>query len=99
MPHPILRWFGVSSYGYEFPHESFGFRGVALKVTPGGRAQIKIRRINIAERLYRITGHGIYRDTFLLGEKPPIEHGALNAKVMGQDTVLTAIYRGKLALS
>ena len=32
-------WFGVSSYGYEFPHESFGFRGVALKVTPGGRAR------------------------------------------------------------
>jgi hypothetical protein len=29
-------WFGVSSYGYELSHESFGFQGVALKVTPGG---------------------------------------------------------------
>jgi hypothetical protein len=89
-------WFTVSSHGYEFPHESFGTRGVALHVRPGGNAQIKIRRVNIAERLYRITGRGIYRDTILLGKKPPIEHAALNGLVMGQDSALTAVYRGKL---
>ncbi len=89
-------WFGVSSYGYEFPHESFGARGTALKVIAGGKAQLKIRRINIAQRLYRITGRGIYRDTILLGKKPPIENGALNSQVVGQDSVLTAILDGKL---
>ena len=89
-------WFTISSHGYEFPHESFGSRGVALRVIPGGKAQIKIRRINIAERLYRITGRGIYRDTLLLGKRPPIEHAALNGLVMGQDSALTAGYHGKL---
>jgi hypothetical protein len=89
-------WFGVSSLGYEFPHESFGSRGLALDVTPGGKAQIKIRRVNIAERLYRITGRGIYRDTILLGKKPPIAAGAINGKVIGQDSALATVYRGKL---
>jgi hypothetical protein len=89
-------WFTISSHGYEFPREVFGSRGVLLKPTAGGRAQVRIRRINIAERLYRITGRGIYRDTILLGEKPPIAEGALNGKVMGQDSTLTAIHRGRL---
>ena len=89
-------WFSVFSYGYEFPHESFGARGVALKVTPGGKAQLKLKRINIAERLYRVTGRGIYRDTILLGKKAPIEAAALNGRVTGQDTVETAIFNGKL---
>jgi hypothetical protein len=89
-------WFSVSSHGYEFPQESFGSRGVVLRVTPGGKAQLKIRRVNIAERLYRVTGRGIYRDTILLGLKPPIAEGALAGKVMGQDSALTALYKGKL---
>lgn len=89
-------WFGVSSHGYEFPRQSFGARGVALRVTAGGEAELKIRRLNIAERLYRVTGRGIYRDTILLGKRPPVEHGDINAKVIGQDSVLTANYRGKL---
>ena len=61
-----------------------------------GPAQIKIKRINIAERLYRITGQGIYRDTVLLGRKTPIAEPLLNAEVTGQDGILTAVYRGKL---
>ena len=89
-------WFNVSSHGYEFPHESFGIRGTALKVVAGEKATLKMKRINIAERLYRITGRGIYRDTLLLGKTPPIEHGALDGKVMGQDSTLTAILNGKL---
>ena len=89
-------WFSVSSRGYEFPREVFGSRGVLLKPSAGGKAQIRIKRINIAERLYRVTGRGIYRDTVLLGEKPPIAEGLLNGKVMGQDSTLTAIHKGRL---
>jgi hypothetical protein len=89
-------WFSVSSPGYEFPQQSFGSRGVALTATPGGQAELKIRRINIAERLYRVTGRGIYRDSILLGKRPPIAGGAINGKVMGQDSAQTAVYRGKL---
>ena len=89
-------WFGVSAHGYEFPADAFGSRGVALETEPGGSARLRIERLNIAERLYRITGQGIYRDTVLLGRKPPIAEPLLNAGVTGQDGVLNAVYRGRL---
>jgi hypothetical protein len=92
----IKVWFGISAHGYEFPADGFGNRGVALETKPGGNAKVKIKRLNIAERLYRITGQGIYRDTVLLGRKPSIALPLLNAQVTGQDTILNAIYRGKL---
>jgi hypothetical protein len=89
-------WFGVSAHGYEFPPDGFGLRGRTLETKPGGSARLKVRRLNIAERLYRITGQGIYRDTVLLGRRPPIAEPLLNAGVTGQDGILTAVYRGKL---
>jgi hypothetical protein len=89
-------FFAVSAHGYEFAKDGLGIRGVALETKPGGGVRLKIKRINIAERLYRITGQGIYRDTVLLGRKPPIAHPLLNAEVTGQDSVLDALYRGKL---
>src|SRR5437868_2140071 len=89
-------WFGVSAHGYEFPADGFGSRGVSLETKPGGTARLKIKRLNIAERLYRITGQGVYRDSVLLGRKPPVAEPLLNAQVTGQDGILTAIYRGKL---
>lgn len=89
-------WFGVASPGYEFAADGFGLRGVTLKIHAGAAAHLQIKRINIAERLYRITGQGVYRDTVLLGRKPPIENALLNAQVTGQDGILNAIYHGKL---
>lgn len=89
-------WFAVSSHGYEFAPDGFGLRGVALQIKPGSITRLKIKRVNIAERLYRITGQGIYRDTVLLGRKPPIAEPLLNGSVTGQDGILTAVYRGKL---
>jgi len=89
-------WFGVKSHGYEFPADGFGNRGVALDVKAGGQAQIKIKRVNIAERLYRITGAGIYRDSILVGQPVPIQQPLLNGLVMGQDTVMATPYWGKL---
>lgn len=89
-------FFFVASHGYEFPPDGFGIRGVTLVTTPGRSARIQVKRTNIAERLYRLTGHSIYRDTVLLGRKPPIAQPLLNAEVTGQDSVLNAIYRGRL---
>jgi hypothetical protein len=89
-------WFGVSAHGYEFPADGFGSHGVTLETKPGEAARLKIKRLNIAERLYRVTGQGIYRDSMLLGRKPPIAQLLLNAEVTGQDGVLNAVYRGKL---
>ncbi|HEX6987263.1 MAG TPA: hypothetical protein VF170_17935, partial [Planctomycetaceae bacterium] len=60
-------FFSVRSHGYEFPKDGFGYRGKAVDVTPGGGVTLKIKRVNIAERLYRVTGADIYRDSVLLG--------------------------------
>jgi len=89
-------FFYVTSHGYEFPRDGFGFRGTRLQITPGGSATVKIKRINIAERLYRMTGQGIYRDSVLLGEKVPTTRPVLNGQVLGSDSVQTAIFRNRL---
>jgi hypothetical protein len=89
-------WFTVASHGYEYPADGFGFRGVRLTPIPGESTTLKLRRQNIAERLYRVTGAGIYRDTVQLGEEPPIKEPLLNAQITGQDSVLATPYRGQL---
>ncbi|QEH32737.1 hypothetical protein OJF2_12160 [Aquisphaera giovannonii] len=88
--------FEVEGHGYEYPKDGFGIRGVALDTRPGGSATIKVHRINIARRLYRLTGAGIYRDSVLTGAPVPISDPLLDAQVMGQDSVLEAVYGGKI---
>lgn len=89
-------WFSVWSHGYEYPKDGFGNAGVRLKTTPGAGAEIKLKRVNIAERMYRITGAGIYRDSVLLGEPVPLAEPVLNGKVVGQDSSVPAVYHGRI---
>ena len=89
-------FFFVESHGYEFSKDGFGFRGMRLKTSRGGGTVIKIKRLNIAERLYRVTGQGIYRDSVLTGEAVPLANPLLNGQVMGQDSAFTCLYRGRL---
>ncbi|MBS0210316.1 MAG: hypothetical protein JSS27_15325 [Planctomycetes bacterium] len=88
-------FFHVRSHGYEMPADGFGVRGKQFTPRAGERATLKLRRVNIAERLYRITGGGIYRDSVLLGIKPPLAEPLLNGQVLGQDTVMTVFYRDR----
>lgn len=89
-------WFYLSwSPGYSREKDGFGFTG--LRVTPrsGETSTLKLRRTNIAERVGRTTGQGIYRDSELLGLPHPLPN--LNpAGVMGQDSVQAVPYRGKI---
>ena len=94
MNHEV--WFGVRSDGYEYPKDGFGNAGVRLQTAAGRSAEIKLKRVNIAERLYRITGAGIYRDTVLLGEPAPIAEPVLDGDVVGQDSSVPAVYHGKI---
>jgi hypothetical protein len=89
-------FFTISSSGYEFPKDGFGTAGTALDIRPGGSATLKIKRTNIAERLYRITGGGIYRDTVLLGKKAPTSQPVLNGQVLGQDSCLAVVHNKKI---
>ena len=52
-------FFHVRSHGYEYPKDGFGNAGRKLRAVAGGEATLRIKRVNIAERLYRITGAGI----------------------------------------
>src|SRR5437763_6608492 len=44
-------FFFISSHGYEFRKDGFGYRGKALRTTAGTTAEVPIRRLNIARRL------------------------------------------------
>ena len=94
MNHEV--YFHVRSHGYDYPKDGFGNRGLKMKPTAGGKATIRVKRLNIAQRLYRITGQGIYRDSLLTGVPAPLKQPVLAGQVMGQDTVIATPYRGKL---
>ena len=89
-------FFHVWSHGYEYPRDGFGNRGARIQVKPGGSTRLKIKRLNIAERLYRITGEGIYHDTVKLGRPAPIRQPLINALVTGQDSTQAAVYKGRV---
>ncbi len=89
-------FFHVRSHGYECARDRFGYAGVVLTPQRGKRTEVRLRRINVAQRLYRITGEGIYRDSVLLGEKCPIAKPWGAGKVLGQDSVQTAIYQDQI---
>ncbi len=89
-------FFNVSSHGYEFAADGFGIRGKRLRVTPGTIEEITIQRKNIAERLYRITGVGLYEHAVRLGQSTPLEHPLRNASVAGSDSTHCCMYRGRL---
>ncbi len=89
-------FFFVTSHGYEAAKDNFGYQGQALEITEGGSARIAIQRLNIAERLYRVTGSGIYRDSVLTGDRIPIQEPLLNGLVFGQDSVVNTVYDGKI---
>jgi hypothetical protein len=87
----------VSSHGYELPRQTILGRGVNMTIAAGRGADIRVRRKMIAERLYRLTGEGIYRDSVLAGLPAPIREPLLgNGQVLGQDTADAIPYAGKL---
>ena len=89
-------FFYIKSHGYNYPSDGFGYSGKAIEVTKGGSVLIEIDRVNIAERLYRITGQGLYHHSLLLEQPTPIHYPVLNSRVMGQDAGLAIPYRDKL---
>lgn len=89
-------FFHVSSPGYAMKADGFGYRGVALRPQAGGQATIRISRVNVAERICRLTGQGIYRDSLLLKEPTPLKQPVLNSGVMGQDTAQAVVFHKRM---
>ena len=89
-------FFFVEGPGYECPKDGFGFAGVRLVTDASAAAVVKMKRLNIAHRLYRVTGQGIYADSLLTGHPVPIAEPVLNGQVLGQDSVDVVLYNGRL---
>jgi hypothetical protein len=81
--------FGFRSYGYSD-------WGQTVQTTTGGSVQIAIDRRNLAERLYRVTGPGIYADSVEVGVGAPIANPLHNANVKGQDSVQATVYKNQI---
>ncbi|TWT85755.1 hypothetical protein Pla123a_05620 [Posidoniimonas polymericola] len=85
-------WLTVASHGYEVPQDGFGYRGVRVTPTAGGDLTIKIERKQIAKRLGRLTGSGLFAEAQQLGEHRPWRESG----VVGSDTAYAAEHRGRL---
>lgn len=93
---PVI-FFHVRSHGYQMQKSEEGALGITLVLEPGKAQTVTLDRINIAERLYRLTGEGIYHDSLLLGASSPLPYETLpKGGVFGQDSVLNAIYNNQL---
>jgi hypothetical protein len=86
----------VRSHGYQIDKDGFGNAGVRITPRAGQVSTIKIKRNNVAERLCRITGEGLYRDSVILGYDIPLPDPLNPGHVGGQDSVQTAIYQGRV---
>ena len=87
-------FFYLSGPGYAVEKDGFGYTGVRTTPRTGETATFKVKNKNIATRIGRTTGQGIYRDSELLGLPCPVPN--LMAEVMGQDSVQAVPYRGRI---
>ena len=89
--------FEVETDGYTVIKDgSGGPKGVTFKIAPGECGVVRMQRQLAAQRLYRITGADIYRDSLLLGDEAPVKEPLLNAMVTGQDSTLVTRYKDRL---
>jgi hypothetical protein len=85
-------WFDINGYGYERGKDGFGYRGARLKMDPGKTHRIEINRTIVARRIGRVTGAGLFGESQKLGA----ELNWPESGEAGRDSVLSAIYKGRL---
>ena len=83
-------WLHVRGHGYSVPKDGFGYRGVRVKPEAGEKIQIVVDRDQLAMRLGRLTGAGIYAESQKLG----YELDWKESGVMGCDSVQNATHLG-----
>jgi hypothetical protein len=89
-------FFHVRSHGYQYAKDGFGYAGLRLQLEAGSTHTIRIKRVNVAERLYRVTGEGIYRDSVLLDRPTPLQQPLGSGMVAGQDSVSVVQFQERL---
>ncbi|GAA5116484.1 hypothetical protein JIN84_18910 [Luteolibacter yonseiensis] len=79
-------YFAVRGHGYGVPKDGFGYQGVRTTLKSGGKFRIEVERQNLAKRLGRLTGAGLFAEGEKLGIPPLLPETG----VFGCDSVLTA---------
>lgn len=85
----------VSGPGITYPKDGFGYACFRTRSTPGQVATLHVRQNNIATRIGRLTGQGLYRDSELLGKRVPVPSGN-SIGLLGQDSVQAVEYQDKI---
>lgn len=87
--------FLVSGPGIAFPKDGFGYSCFRTRSTPGQETTVRVKQTNIATRIGRLTGQGLYRDSELLGKRAPVANGN-SVGLLGQDSVQAVEYQDKI---
>lgn len=85
-----------TSDGYRYNAPGLAMGGAVIHPREGSSITLVMERTMPAERLYRITGAGIYRDSVALGLPAPIAQAMINCNVTGQDSALCCPFDEKL---
>lgn len=89
--------FLVRGNGYRVPQlDFFGERSFTVKIVPGTAVTLQLERTAPAERLYRITGSGRYRDSMIAGIDCSEYNCELSGKVFGLDSAVPAVWQNRL---
>lgn len=89
-------FFHVFGHGYEIKKDSFGISGFRCTLKYGTIVEVRLDRKCVAERMVRLTGSGLWRDTDLLQKPFPLAKQPVNGKVVGQDSIQAVMYNGKV---
>ena len=83
----------VNGPGIQREKDGFGFACFRALTKSGTSAEVKVKNTNIAVRLGRLTGQGLYRDSEMLGLPHPLP-SICEPGVMGQDSVQAVPWKG-----
>lgn len=87
-----LTWFDVIGHGYEVGKDGFGMRGVRVTPEAGKTLKVEVTRTNIARRIGRLTGAGLYAESQRLGEMQDWQEQG----IVGCDSVQNAVHNGRM---
>jgi len=85
-------WFHVKGHGYGVAKDGFGFEGIRTALPAGGKVRVEVERRNVAKRLGRLTGAGLFAEQEKLGTPSPIP----DTGVFGCDSVLMCRFDRKM---
>jgi len=87
----------IRGNGYRYPKlDLLGERAINPQLLPGDYIQVKLERTVAAERLYRITGAGRYRDSILAGRSEQHTDTWLVGRVIGLDSAIPVVWHRRL---